>query len=724
MGDYQTSMQYALDIASEFFSINDISINNEKTVAIPINQGVKIASLSISDQPISIVKKGKAHRYLGIFLLTKGLSKPSLAKAHLDVHFFVNVVLRKAIMDKKYFYLVSTVLQPIVSYRMQFNFVSSSVCHKWNILVKKGLRSKTYLPRDFLNKALHHPSFYGLKLFDQIQSESKVAAVISFSNALGILGQLFLHHFLDLQVLGWTPLNPLQFSVKLLISFVNNFLAGVVRIFLDCKLSLAGFLPSTFRDPGNFPMSEILGKSLFFSCVHSLKCFRVAFDNRLLDKKGAVMDWKTFYCWKRLDPRGSVPHWFNVTSRFLLDRSSMSPAAVKADGFSGCSILDSEQFAFVHDGLLKVWSGSFDIYTDSSLKFAGFSSVISETAAYFFALDSGVGVGICGLLSSTLLELQAMALALECVPPFCTVVLHLDSQAVIDACVSKLAFAVPDFCNHYLAVSWVKVKSHSGVPGNNRANTLAGETTGSPLSLPAGVYECFLEAGSGHDVIPVALLQSFDWIASTQIWHLDLYMLAGFTSHKSLYDKSYPGMQYLLCNEVELPDHVFTCSQDVYIWGDILSEASACWISLAGACDPSSSSVLRTLNLYYSNVSLYSVMYREFVLKDWCAETVGIFGDVKSATSVVVNFVRYLVKLHRSKMWLTRSKFRVDIEKAGLVGDNGLVVGLLCCGSSVLSDRMVRLLGIVESFAVNFGHCRPCPFFSGLNGNLRVVLGV
>ncbi|KAG9294985.1 hypothetical protein G9A89_017779 [Geosiphon pyriformis] len=30
-------MQYALNIASEFFYINDISINNEKTVAIPIN---------------------------------------------------------------------------------------------------------------------------------------------------------------------------------------------------------------------------------------------------------------------------------------------------------------------------------------------------------------------------------------------------------------------------------------------------------------------------------------------------------------------------------------------------------------------------------------------------------------------------------------------------------------------------------------------------------------
>ncbi|KAG9302608.1 hypothetical protein G9A89_007312 [Geosiphon pyriformis] len=91
VGDCQASIQYALNIASEFFSINNIFINNEKTVAIPINQGVRIASLSISGQPIFIVKKGETHRYLRIFLLTKKLFKLSLAKAYLDIQFFVNV---------------------------------------------------------------------------------------------------------------------------------------------------------------------------------------------------------------------------------------------------------------------------------------------------------------------------------------------------------------------------------------------------------------------------------------------------------------------------------------------------------------------------------------------------------------------------------------------------------------------------------------------------------
>ncbi|KAG9302125.1 hypothetical protein G9A89_020559 [Geosiphon pyriformis] len=287
VGNCQASTQYALNIASEFFVINDISINSEK-------MSVKVALLNICGQPISIAKKRKTHWYLDIFLLTEGLSKPSVAKAYADVHFFVNVVLRKAITDKQFSYLVSAVLQPIVSYCIQFSFVSSNVCRKWDVLVRKGLRSKACLPHDFPDTALHHPSLYGLKSFEQMQSEGKVAALMAFSNAFGILGHLFRHRFLDLQVLGWAPLDPLQFPVRLHVSPVNNFLAGMVKIFLGNELALVNNLPTAFRSPGQFPLSFVLRKSLYFDSVKSLKCFGVTFGNQLFDKKGVLLDWKTF----------------------------------------------------------------------------------------------------------------------------------------------------------------------------------------------------------------------------------------------------------------------------------------------------------------------------------------------------------------------------------------------------------------------------------------------
>ncbi|KAG9306344.1 hypothetical protein G9A89_018227 [Geosiphon pyriformis] len=181
VGSSQTATQHILNIANEFFRINDISINNNKTVAIPINSRISNLSLFISGSPIFIAKKGKSHQYLGIFLSIDGFSKPSLAKAHSDVHFFSNLVLKKAVSDKQFLYLVSAVLQPIVSYRMQFSFVPVSVCDKWDALIRKGgslassfwfhngVPISTVLGEFLFFKYLPSLQCYGIAFVDQLQ---------------------------------------------------------------------------------------------------------------------------------------------------------------------------------------------------------------------------------------------------------------------------------------------------------------------------------------------------------------------------------------------------------------------------------------------------------------------------------------------------------------------------------------------------------------------------
>ncbi|KAG9285696.1 hypothetical protein G9A89_002263 [Geosiphon pyriformis] len=209
----QASTQYILDITSEFFEINDIFINNDKTVTILINQRVADISLSISNRPISVVRKGESHRYLGIFLSTEGLSKPSLAKAYVDVRFFSNMVFKKTVFDKQFLYLVLAVLKPIV------------------------------------------------------QIEVKVASII-----------------------GWTPLYPLCYPVKLRVCPLDNFLAGVIRIFVDVNVFLSNHIPSAFCCFSHIPMFGILGPISYFNVVHSLKHFSIAFGNVLLDKQSYIMD--------------------------------------------------------------------------------------------------------------------------------------------------------------------------------------------------------------------------------------------------------------------------------------------------------------------------------------------------------------------------------------------------------------------------------------------------
>ncbi|KAG9290952.1 hypothetical protein G9A89_011102 [Geosiphon pyriformis] len=195
-------------------------------------------------------------------------------------------------------------------------------------------------------------------------------------------------------------------------------------------------------------------------------------------------------------------------------------------------------------------------------------------------------------------------------------------------------------------------------------------------------------------------------------------MLAGFTSRtsstlrtyvmkavhrrllvavrKKLYDKCYPSVLCLFCNEVEFSDHVFTCVYESGIRGEILAEASARWSALAGG----------------------------FVLEEWYEETCDVFEDRKVATARIVDYVRFVVGLHHAKVWLARASHRVVMEKTGLVCDVGVASGLPCGVSLVLSDSVVRLLGLANSFAVSFGCQKPYCFFSGLGGSMRVVIDV
>ncbi|KAG9297556.1 hypothetical protein G9A89_007631 [Geosiphon pyriformis] len=460
--------------------------------------------------PISITKKGESHCYLDIFLFTKDLSKPSLAKAHSDVRFFTNLVLKKAILDKQFSYLVSSVLYPIVYYRTQFSFVPLSMCNKWDTLICKGLKSKSGLSLDFPNDALHHPSLYSLKTFEQIQAECKLALVVSFANSVGILGCLFSHRAHDLQVFSWHPLYPLCFPAYVKVPLLNNFLAGVVCVFLNYNLSFSNSMASAF-------------------------CFR----------------------------NGTPLH-----------SALFSSPPYVVDNLKPLNILESSRFDMVHNNLLGMEANSLSVYTDGSVAGLRTTGIKAGAAAFFEDVGMGLGIEVSGLVSSILVELQAIALALE----------------------------------HFICgIFW-------------------------------SIYCARWEVGSGSKVVVDDLLADIDWYRSSLVWHLDLHMAAGFTSKhtagacsyfmkalyhqlpvvicKHFYDKCYPSMMCLFCGDVKVSDHMFTCISDMTVYARLLDSHAAIWKSLSGLAW-SSSCVMQLMSPDASNGVVAGRLVVEFVW-DFC----------------------------------------------------------------------------------------------------------
>ncbi|KAG9293135.1 hypothetical protein G9A89_001762 [Geosiphon pyriformis] len=517
--------------------------------------------------------------YLGIFFSTEGFSKPSLAKTNLNICFFINLVLRKAISNKQLLYLVSAILHPIVS------FISVGVYNKWNALIHKNLKLKSGLPLDFPSNTIHHPSFYGLKSFLQVQSESKVWC--------------------------WCSVHPLSFFVCVHVSASNNFLASIVCILLDCNLSLNDFLANFFQFCDRTPMFTILDKSKFFKFLSSFCQFDIVFC--------------IFRQWKRLDFYGLVPKWFKISVAFLNDIVLSSAHFLVSSRVNSLSILNSGDFAFICNYLFWVCFGSLSVYINGSLKELGTIGYKAGTAAFFENINLGLGVGILSLLSSTMTELQTIVLALECVSIFSFVYLFSNSQSALDACKLELGL----------------VKSYSGISENEHIDVVANTvflsswhlslclnehfivTNGSIISSNSrhfvhNIY-CFVchahwEVESGFKVLINSLISEIDWLCLSLC----------------LYNRFYPSVLCLYCGNVKVSDHVFSCKIDE---------------SRVSGFFHSSSGVLQLLLFCVFDIPVFMALCKSFIFNGWFYETVFVFCDPKITGLEIVRFSAEVIKL-------------------------------------------------------------------------------
>ncbi|KAG9299206.1 hypothetical protein G9A89_013854 [Geosiphon pyriformis] len=409
------------------------------------------------------------------------LLKPSLAKANSDICFFTNLVLRKAILDMQFLYLVLAVLHLIVNYRTQFSFIPVGVCN---------------------NDTIHYLFFYGLKSFLQVQSKSKIVFLISFVNSGGVLGRLFFHRSYNLQVLCWCSVYSLSFSVCIHVSTSNNFLAGIVHILFNCNLSLGGSLTSSFWCCGGIPMSA----------------YGIAYMNQLRNSYGA---------------------WFKIFATFLNSMAFSSACLLVSSGIGFLNIFNSGNFASVCNHLSWIGSDSLSVYTDGSLKDLDTVGCKAGAATFFKDINLSLGIGVLGIMSSTMAELQAIVLALECV--------LLSSS-------SELGLVYLNFRNQY----WVK--SHFGILENKHANVIASAAFLSGWHLLFRLDEHFImtdgivisgnsrhffydvycsiccvcwEFGSDFKFLTGNLLYEVNWLHLLLIWHPDLHMAAGFISRPS-----------------------------------------------------------------------------------------------------------------------------------------------------------------------------------------------
>ncbi|KAG9304903.1 hypothetical protein G9A89_010765 [Geosiphon pyriformis] len=426
------------------------------------------------------------------------------------------------------------------------------------------------------------------------------------------------------------------------------------------------------------------------------------------------MEWKTFKWWKWLDPCGLVPVWFELSVRFLGGVSSLSVCSTLLADRGSSDVLRSHEFDIIGTGLFNSNVGHLSVYTDGSLSDLGTVDMKAGAAVFFEDISMGLGVGVSGLMFSTLTELQAIALALECISSSRSVDLFLDR--------------------------------HSGVLGNEQADKLARAAALFGWHLPHSVNEHYLRGGGaaisvhcahweiscGMGVVADSLHTDIDWFRSSLVWHPDSHMAAGFISkwtagfqtyfmkalhhwlpvaiRKRLYDKRYPSVMCLFCGDVEVSDHVFSCSFDANSRAQLLDAHAAVWGVQSGLAH-SSSDVSQLMSTCV------------FDILDWFHESVFVFKDSRIADQNIVAFVCEFSLAFWEDIWLVRAKHRAFMEKNGLILCDGSVPVSISRLSLELSSGVTRLLGVAKAIGVGFGFHKSSLFFSGIGGEVSVYIG-
>ncbi|KAG9297924.1 hypothetical protein G9A89_018752 [Geosiphon pyriformis] len=401
-----------------------------------------------------------------------------------------------------------------------------------------------------------------------------------------------------------------------------------------------------------------------------------------------------------------VPDWFGPSVVFLAASHSSSTASVGAGPLNFC---ESNDFVSTHDCLFQVNVDSLSVYTDGSLRNLGTVDCKAGAAVFFENINLGVSVGVQNLVSSTLVELQAIALALECMPVAHSVNLFSDSQAALDAWndhVDSIADAAslsgwylsPCMDGHFLLVNGGVVSDVCHI-----------------------VCHVHWEVGSGSGFLVSSLHSDVDWLSSSKVWHPDLHMATGFTSRltanthtyliktlhcqlpvavqRRIYNKCYSNVLCLYCGKVE-----------------VLEFCMSSWRLLSGLSLPFSV-VLQLMSTCVLDLLVSLALYKGF-------ETVIVFHDPKIAGVKITDFVHSICSTFRNNIWLVCAKYRAFMEKNGLISVDGLFVIPVSGLVSKFSAGVVKLLGVTEAFGILFGFHKSCLFFSGIGDLVSVNIVV
>jgi len=159
-------LESIIEIAEQFYKINDIEINSQKSELVVINKDKKeknYVELRQKKEKVVMKKADKATRFLGVWISSKAEKRAALNLVRREVDSVVKSLRKKKVSLAHMVYMNNRVLLPRIEYRMQHHILPRDLCDRVQSPMFKLTKNKANMASTLANAVLTHKNIVGFK---------------------------------------------------------------------------------------------------------------------------------------------------------------------------------------------------------------------------------------------------------------------------------------------------------------------------------------------------------------------------------------------------------------------------------------------------------------------------------------------------------------------------------------------------------------------------------
>ena len=184
-----------LNLADDFYELNDIKINKKKSELVVINgkkdtENQNLLLICKDGTEIKAKVKDEAARFLGIWISEKNGKNCSIKLIEEEVQNITRVMRRKKVSLGHLQYINNKVLIPRVEYRLKCHIISKQLCEKLHRPMIMLIKNKAGLAKSTANGIMHHRNMIGIRTIWQARLAQQIPSLIERLNNIELTGHI------------------------------------------------------------------------------------------------------------------------------------------------------------------------------------------------------------------------------------------------------------------------------------------------------------------------------------------------------------------------------------------------------------------------------------------------------------------------------------------------------------------------------------------------------